>query len=167
MLNFTDARVGSMPITLENYQYIRSGYSVRRDSELPVLSRWLELPLGKPKAKWLILVLYSRQQIEDEWNANLLNKFDNYEKTHNITLTDNDREDLKSLDAFRYEFEGVEFDFGIVSINGENEDKISPMPPSTMIRNALGMSEGGSGVSLDREKYLESVDYWENHIIVK
>jgi len=29
--NFTDARVGSLPITLENYIYLRSGYSARRD----------------------------------------------------------------------------------------------------------------------------------------
>lgn len=29
-----------------------------------------------------------------------------------------------------------------------------------MMRNALGKAEGGSGVPLDREKYLESVKYW-------
>ena len=51
-----------MPITLENYQYIRSGYSARRDSELPTFSRWLELPLGKPKAEWLCIVCYDKEQ---------------------------------------------------------------------------------------------------------
>jgi len=66
--NFTDAKVGSMPITLENYQYLRSGYSARRDFELPVFSRWLELPLPAPKAEFLVVVLYSKEQIEQEDN---------------------------------------------------------------------------------------------------
>lgn len=29
-----------------------------------------------------------------------------------------------------------------------------------MMRNALGKAEGGSGVPLDREKYMESVKFW-------
>jgi len=66
--NFTDAKVGSMPITLENYQYLRSGYSARRDFELPVFSRWFELPLPAPKAEYLVIVLYSKEQIELEDN---------------------------------------------------------------------------------------------------
>lgn len=41
------------------------------------------------------------------------------------------------------------------------------MDPITMMRNALGKEEGGSGVKLEREKYLESVKYWEKHAIVK
>jgi hypothetical protein len=63
--NFTKAKIGSTLITLENFQYLRSGYSSRRESELPVFSRWLELPLDKPQAKWLILVLYSKEQIDN------------------------------------------------------------------------------------------------------
>lgn len=31
------------------------------------------------------------------------------------------------------------------------------MDPITMMRNALGVEEGGSGVKLSRDKYLESV----------
>merc|ERR1711933_430192 len=38
-----------------------------------------------------------------------------------------------------------------------------PMEPSTMMRNALPVSEGGSGVSLDHEKYAQSVAFWKNH----
>jgi len=30
-------------------------------------------------------------------------------------------------------------------------------------RNSLGKEEGGSGVPLDREKYGESVAYWQKH----
>ena len=37
--NFTNARTGTLPITLENYQYLRTGYFSRRKDELPVLSR--------------------------------------------------------------------------------------------------------------------------------
>jgi len=38
----------------------------------------------------------------------------------------------------------------------------TPMQPITMMRNALGKEEGGSGVPLDRKKYLESVAYWKD-----
>lgn len=36
-----------------------------------------------------------------------------------------------------------------------------------MMRNALPLKEGGSGVELDREKYMESVEYWRNNALVK
>ena len=36
-----------------------------------------------------------------------------------------------------------------------------PMAPITMMRNALGVAEGGSGVALDREAYIRSVAFWE------
>jgi len=38
-----------------------------------------------------------------------------------------------------------------------------PMAPITMMRNALGTSEGGSGVALDPVAYRDSVAYWDNH----
>ncbi|KAG1387658.1 hypothetical protein G6F60_014031 [Rhizopus arrhizus] len=37
------------------------------------------------------------------------------------------------------------------------------MAPITMMRNALGVEEGGSGVALDREAYQRSVAFWENN----
>ena len=64
--NFTDARPGAVAITNENYQYLRSGYEARRDGELPVLSRWLELPIAPEKASHLVLVLYSKEQMDAE-----------------------------------------------------------------------------------------------------
>ena len=36
------------------------------------------------------------------------------------------------------------------------------MDPITIMRNALGKEEGGSGVKLEREKYMDSVKYWSN-----
>lgn len=136
--NFTNARVGSIPITLENYQYIRSGYSARRDGELPVFSRWLDLPLGKPRAEWLMLVLYSREQLEKE-----------AEEKNEISTLEKD------------------VDYGIVAILGQSHPNQEPMKPETMIRNALGIQEGGSGVELNREEYLKSVEFWEKNATVK
>eukprot|EP00360_Condylostoma_magnum_P001765 CAMPEP_0168314186 /NCGR_PEP_ID=MMETSP0210-20121227/6707_1 /TAXON_ID=40633 /ORGANISM="Condylostoma magnum, Strain COL2" /LENGTH=36 /DNA_ID= /DNA_START= /DNA_END= /DNA_ORIENTATION= len=36
-----------------------------------------------------------------------------------------------------------------------------------MMRNALPLSEGGSGVAIDREKYMESVEYWRKNVLIK
>lgn len=44
----------------------------------------------------------------------------------------------------------IDYDFGIVSVKFEDEKKETPMDPITMMRNALGKAEGGSGVPLDR-----------------
>jgi len=41
------------------------------------------------------------------------------------------------------------------------------MKPETMLRNALGVEEGGSGVVLNKEAYLKSVDFWSNNATVK
>lgn len=51
------------------------------------------------------------------------------------------------------------------------EDAFSHAPvslqPITMMRNALGRKEGGSGVSLDREKYEAATAYWESHAAIQ
>ena len=41
------------------------------------------------------------------------------------------------------------------------------MKPITMMRNALGIEEGGSGVPIDREAYKKSVDFWSNNATVR
>ncbi|MCK9416919.1 DUF3228 family protein [Candidatus Dojkabacteria bacterium] len=187
--NFTDARVGSLPITLENYQYIRSGYSARRDDELPVFSRWLELPLGRPKADWLVLVLYSHKQLVLEAALN--------------------------MSATEIQAEIPDCDYGIVAILGQSHPEEEPMKPETMIRNAgyntkeyqekalqdfrkmwknaemvtrkhtddlpeglydndiksilslQGTIVGGSGVPFSKEEYLKSVEFWDKNCTVK
>jgi hypothetical protein len=53
--------------------------------------------------------------------------------------------------------------WGIVSVKAQDVEHELPMQPITMMRNALGKDEGGSGVPLDAVKYQESVDYWSNH----
>jgi hypothetical protein len=45
----------------------------------------------------------------------------------------------------------------------QDVDYETPMQPITMLRNALGKEEGGSGVPLDRKAYEQSVAYWEVH----
>lgn len=139
--NFTDARVGSLPITLTNYQYLRSGYSARRDSELPVFSRWLDLPVGKPKAEYLMLVLYSQEQVNEEAKSDAA--------------------------AGKNHYTPFDADWGIVAILGQSHAKEEPMKPETMIRNSLGIKEGGSGHPLNREAYLKSVEFWEVNATVK
>lgn len=61
--------------------------------------------------------------------------------------------------------EGVEW--GVVAILSATEPKEAPMNPITMMRNALGKGEGGSGVPLDRDAYMEAVGYWSNHATVQ
>jgi len=141
--NFTKAKVGSMPIDIANYQYLRHGYSARTEKELPVMTRWFELPLPAPVANYLIVIVYSREQLLKEHNASEGSLFDE-------------------------QFElGPDDTWGVVAILGQTHPNEEPMQPITMMRNALGVEEGGSGVSIDREKYLASVEFWKNNAIIK
>lgn len=132
--NFTNAKTGTLPITLDNYQYLRTGFSARVESELPVMDRWFDLPLPAPKANFLVVVLYSKEQLEKERKEG------------------------------EEEFDG---DWGVVAILAQMSANEEPMKPITMMRNALGIEEGGSGVPIDREKYKISVDFWSNNATVK
>lgn len=134
--NFTNAKIGSLPINISNYQYLRTGYSARNNRELPVLSRWFELPLPVPLAEYLVVVVYSKEQLDKEGL---------------------DEENYTSIDA----------DWGIVGILGQSHPNEEPMSPITMMRNALGTKEGGSGVPLNKEAYEASVLFWNNNAIVK
>lgn len=151
MSNATDCRTGTLPITLENYQYLRSGYSARRDSELPVLSRWLELPLGKPKAKYTVTILYSKEQIDKEAKSDYNKK---------IAKGGIDNIGIEPPTPF-------EGDWGVVAIQGTMYPKDDPIPPVTMIRNHLGLNFGGSGVKINDEEYEKSVIFWKKNAIVK
>jgi len=54
-------------------------------------------------------------------------------------------------------------DWGVVGCMYTAEPVETPMAPITMLRNALGVEEGGSGVPLDREAYRRSVEFWRTH----
>jgi hypothetical protein len=144
--DFTDARVNVLPITKENEHCLRSKYEARNDKELPVLTRYFSRELLEQNksgngdvfrvAKYLDLILYSREQINKENEAM-----------------------GKSPDA-------ETAPWGVVSIKAQDIDKELPMTPITAMRNALGKEEGGSGVPIDREKYVEAYEYWRDHATV-
>ena len=137
--DFTDAKTNALLITPENYHCLRSKYEARNEKELPVLTRWFckkSLQEEIHKAKYLDLILYSRAQINKENEAQGRPKSDETAP------------------------------WGIVSIKAQDVDYELPMTPITMMRNALGREEGGSGVKLDHDKYMDSVKYWNDHAVV-
>ena len=66
--NFTTTLPSFIEITAENEKFLKSGYQARRENELPVLERWFpfnDLPEGSvQKAKYLDIILYSKEQIQ-------------------------------------------------------------------------------------------------------
>jgi len=137
-----NVRVGTAKITLENSQYLKSGYSTRKEGEFPVLSRWLEYPERRfiPNAKYLIVVLYDVNQLEKEFYSHGENKHEVFVKN---------------------------FDYGVVAILAQEGYEEEPMAPMTMIRNSMDTKYGGSGVEFNEEKYNKSVEFWSTHAIVK
>ena len=123
--NWTSTRCIALPITTENRHHLCSAYEARSSSELPVLVRWFE-GVEPPVADYLIVILYSREQLIKEGTA-------------------------------------VSADWGVVGCLYTAEPEETPMAPITMMRNALGVEQGGSGVSLDQKAYRRSVDFWETH----
>ena len=137
--NFTDARCSYAEITEENRQFLRSEYSARAEYELPVLKRFFKAEDVKvEKAKFLDVILYSREQIEYEESQ--------VDKKHEKCEED--------------------YDWGVISIKAQDLDHEIEMEPITMMRNALGAEEGGSGVALDKAKYQKSVEVWQKHALV-
>jgi len=141
--NFVNAKVATVEITKENEHLLKSGYSARSANELAVLTRWFHVKdlFGDnaediKTSKMLDIILYSREQLVKEREAT--GKAD-----PNRPLPD--------------------APWGIISIKAQDEPFELPMQPITMMRNALGKSEGGSGVPLQKSKYDASVAYWGNH----
>jgi Protein of unknown function (DUF3228) len=88
-------------------------------------------------AEYLDIILYSREQIQKENEATGMPK-------------------VSEPAPWR-----------IISVKAQDVDHELPMTPITIMRNALGKEEGGSGVLLNREEYLKSVEYWRKHALVK
>ena len=70
---------------------------------------------------------------------------------------------LYSREQLAKEGERIDADWGIVGCLYTAAPEEIPMAPITMMRNALGVEEGGSGVALDREAYRRSVEFWERN----
>jgi len=134
-------------IDLSIYPYIRTSYSSRTPEELPVLSRWAELPPGftQPSANYVVCVLYSRAQLLAEYDKKVFP-----EGTEKPEF---------------YLPESVEY--GIVAIMGTILPEPDPLIPITIMRNALGMEYGGNATKLNKEIYLKSVQFWDTHIMIK
>lgn len=150
-------------ITQSNSRLLESGYEARAENELPVcvalvlslclyyyelltscspssLVRWFPSHSVTPVvAKYLDIILYSREQIHKE----------------------------NAATGFPVDEEQAHAPWGIISVKAQDVDHELPMNPITVMRNALGKEEGGSGVPLDRDEYLKSVAYWKNHALVK
>lgn len=70
---------------------------------------------------------------------------------------------LYSREQLQREDEKIRADWGVVGCLYTLEPEEIPMAPITMMRNALGIGQGGSGVALDRAAYLRSVEFWERN----
>eukprot|EP01017_Pseudomicrothorax_dubius_P010221 TRINITY_DN1361_c0_g1_i1.p1 TRINITY_DN1361_c0_g1~~TRINITY_DN1361_c0_g1_i1.p1 ORF type:complete len:195 (-),score=58.66 TRINITY_DN1361_c0_g1_i1:62-646(-) len=126
--NFTTTKMGYAKITKENEHLLRTVYEARTEKELPVLRRFFPYDNITPQvAEYLDIILYHRTQVEKE-NAAMGNQDPNKD---------------------------IDYEWGIVSIKPQDCPHELPMDPITIMRNALGVEHGGSGVPLDREKYLK------------
>lgn len=138
--NFVGAVVGDMEIDASSKKLLKTGYKARTEEELAVLCRWFDRTDVAPReAKWLDVILYSREQIAKEAQA--------MGRPGGDQLPD--------------------APWGIISVKAQDVDRELPMQPITMMRNALGKEEGGSGVPLDRAQYQASVAYWANRAIIE
>ena len=70
---------------------------------------------------------------------------------------------LYNREQLAREGSAVAGDWGVVGCLYTDEPGEIPMAPITMMRNALGVAEGGSGVPLDAAAYGRSVEFWSTH----
>lgn len=70
---------------------------------------------------------------------------------------------LYSREQLAKEGSSIDADWGVVGCLYTMEPEEIPMAPITMMRNALGVGEGGSGVPIDRDAYRRSVEFWERN----
>lgn len=70
---------------------------------------------------------------------------------------------LYSREQLAKEGSPIAAEWGVVGCLYTMEPEEIPMVPITMLRNALGVEEGGSGVALDRNAYQRSVEFWAGH----
>ena len=130
------------PITLDIYPYIRTDYSQRTPEELAVLTRYVQLPPGfkSADANYIVLVLYSKEQLQKEFKPK--------EEGQEFYFDDN-------------------VEWGIVSIMGTVLPHPDPLVPITIMRNTLGVEEGGNSMPINIIEYNKSVEFWRNYILVK
>ena len=70
---------------------------------------------------------------------------------------------LYSREQLLAEGSPIDADWGVVGCLYTREPAELPMAPITLMRNALGVAEGGSGVPLDPDAYRRSVAFWSEN----
>ena len=136
--NFTNW-TGCVQITPENEPQLKTAYESRRENELPVLVRWFDAKTLEPKpAAFLDVILYSKAQISLE------NKSTGQPDPHGE----------------------IDYEWAIICLKPQEVDYECPMNPITMMRNSM-IEEGGSGVPVDKDLYMESVKFWSGHAELK
>ena len=70
---------------------------------------------------------------------------------------------LYSAEQLAKEGAAIDGEWGVVGCLYTAEPEEIPMAPITMMRNALGVDEGGSGVPIDRDAYRRAVEFWDNN----
>ncbi|CAM9619522.1 unnamed protein product [Heterosigma akashiwo] len=130
--------VGSIAaITEENIHLLKSGYEARTEKELPVLVRW-----------------FSAEDVPQS-------------ETEFLDIILYSREQIRKENEAMGEDSGSDAPWGIVSVKAQDINYEIPMQPITMMRNALGADQGGSGVTLDADAYAASVAFWTDHATIK
>lgn len=70
---------------------------------------------------------------------------------------------LYHRDQLAKEGASITAEWGVVGCLATATPEEIPMAPITMLRNALGVAEGGSGVPLDRDAYRRAVEFWDRN----
>ena len=70
---------------------------------------------------------------------------------------------LYSREQLAREGSPIDADWGVVGCMYTMDPEETPMAPITMMRNALGVEEGGSGVPIDRDAHARAVAFWRTH----
>ncbi|CAK0890554.1 unnamed protein product [Prorocentrum cordatum] len=138
--NFVPGLLDSvLTVTEETEPLLKTEYKARTEKELPVLTRWF------PKDR--VAGRVPEAKILD------------------VILYS--REQIRKENVAMGEDSGSDAPWGIVSVKPQSVDSELPMEPITMMRNALGVETGGSGVTLERDAYAKSVEFWSSHARVQ
>lgn len=70
---------------------------------------------------------------------------------------------LYDREQMEKEGDKIKADWGVVGCLATMSPEPTPLNPITIMRNALGVDEGGSGVPIDRAEYQRAVEFWDAH----